>query len=355
MRPRARLFRLHSPNFCLAGVDRMSTIYVLEDGATLRKDGDQVVVVGAKSGPLLVMPLEHVEEVVILGNATLTAPLVHELLARGIGVAYFSRSGEFLGRLVPETSKNVPLRWAQFSAASQEGKALSLAKNIVEGKILNQRAILQREAREGISDLASAIEDLKALAGRVDRAQSLAELRGLEGAASARYFREWPKLIRAVGFRFPGRVKRPPTDPVNAMLSFGYTLLANAVFAACHVVGFDPYVGFLHMDRYGRPALVLDLMEELRPVLVDSLVLALINRHVVDPKDFETSLGGGCRMARPALRKFLKAWEEKRRGFVRHPVFQQEVPYWRVPELQARILARVLLGEAEEYVPFLLR
>ena len=333
----------------------MSTVYVLEDGAVVRKDGDQVVVVGAKSGPILSMPLEQVEELVILGNATLTAPLVQELLARGIGVAYFSRTGKFLGRLVPETSKNVPLRWAQFTAASDEGKTLAIAKAIVKGKLLNQRAILQREAREGVSGLASAIEDLKALVHRVDRTQSLAELRGVEGAGSALYFREWPKLIRTVGFRFPGRVKRPPTDPVNAMLSFGYTLLTNVVFAACHVVGFDPYVGFLHMDRYGRPALVLDLMEELRPVLVDSLVLALINRNMVDPEGFEEGLGGGCRMSQPTLRKFLQAWEEKRRTFVRHPVFQQEVPYWRVPELQARLLARVLLGEAEEYIPFLIR
>jgi CRISPR-associated protein Cas1 len=266
----------------------MSTVYVLEDGAIVRKDGDQIVVVGAKSGPILSMPIEQVEELVILGNATLTAPLVHELLGRGIGVAYFSRSGEFLGRLVPEISKNVPLRWAQFTAASDEGKTLAIAKSMVKGKLLNQRAILQREAREGVSGLASAIEDLKALVGRVDRVETLSELRGVEGAGSALYFREWPKLIRAVGFRFPGRVKRPPTDPVNAMLSFGYTLLANAVFAACHLVGFDPYVGFLHMDRYGRPALVLDLMEELRPVLVDSLVLALINRNMVDPEGFES-------------------------------------------------------------------
>ena len=141
----------------------MSTVYVLEDGAIVRKDGDQIVVVGAKSGPILSMPIEQVEELVILGNATLTAPLVHELLGRGIGVAYFSRSGEFLGRLVPEISKNVPLRWAQFTAASDEGKTLAIAKSMVKGKLLNQRAILQREAREGVSGLASAIEDLKAL------------------------------------------------------------------------------------------------------------------------------------------------------------------------------------------------
>ncbi|MEN3010725.1 MAG: CRISPR-associated endonuclease Cas1 [Candidatus Bipolaricaulaceae bacterium] len=333
----------------------MSALYVLEDGAVLRKEGAQVVVVGAKAGVLLKMPLEQVEEIVVVGNATVTAPLVAELLARGIGLAYFSRSGEFLGRLVPETSKNVPLRWAQFRAAADPCTALALARAMVQGKILNQRALLMRAAREGAPDLAAAIEDLKLLAERVDRAQTLDELRGLEGAASARYFREWPKLLRRVGFRFPGRVRRPPTDPVNAMLSFGYTLLANMVFAACHVVGFDPYVGYLHMDRWGRPALVLDLMEELRPVLVDSLVLALIHRDQVAPEGFETGLGGACRMDRATLRTFLQAWEERRRTLVRHPLLQQEVPYFRVPELQARILAKVLLGEAEEYVPFLTR
>lgn len=333
----------------------MSALYVLEDGAVLRKEGAQVVVVGAKAGVLLKMPLEQVEEIVVVGNATVTAPLVAELLARGIGLAYFSRSGEFLGRLVPETSKNVPLRWAQFRAAADPRAALALARAMVKGKILNQRTLLMRAAREGAPDLAAAIEDLKLLAERVDRAQTLDELRGLEGAASARYFREWPKLLRRVGFRFPGRVRRPPTDPVNAMLSFGYTLLANLVFAACHVVGFDPYVGYLHMDRWGRPALVLDLMEELRPVLVDSLVLALIHRDQVAPEGFETGLGGACRMDRATLRTFLRAWEERRRTLVRHPLLQQEVPYFRVPELQARILAKVLLGEAEEYVPFLTR
>jgi len=333
----------------------MSTLYVLEDGALLRKEGGQVVVVGAKAGVLLKMPLEQVEEIVVVGNATVTAPLVEELLSRGIGICYFSRSGQFLGRLVPETSKNVPLRFAQFRAASDPQKALCIAKGIVRGKILNQRTLLMRAAREGVSGLAGTVEDLKHLAERAGRAQNLDELRGLEGAASAHYFREWPKLIRQVGFRFPGRVRRPPTDPVNAMLSFGYTLLANTVYAACQVVGFDPYVGFLHMDRYGRPALVLDLMEELRPVLVDSLVLALINRGQVGPEGFEEGLGGGCRMSRATLRTFLAAWEDRRRTFVRHPLFDQEIPYFRVPELQARILAKVLLGELEEYVPFLIR
>lgn len=333
----------------------MSALYVLEDGAILRKEGDQVVVAGVKAGILLKMPLEQVEQIVIVGNATVTAPLVAELLTRGIEIAYFSRAGEFLGRLVPETSKNVPLRWAQFRAASDPEKSLAIARAIVKGKLLNQRTLLMRAAREGVSGLAGAVEDLKLLVARADRAQTLEELRGVEGAGSARYFKEWPNLIRKVGFRFPGRVRRPPTDPVNAMLSFGYTLLANMVFAACHVVGFDPYVGFLHMDRYGRPALVLDLMEELRPVLVDSLVLALINRGQVEPEGFETTLGGGCRMSRCTLRVFLEAWENRRRTLIQHPVLRQEVPYFRVPELQARILAKFLFGELEEYIPFLTR
>jgi len=139
------------------------------------------------------------------------------------------------------------------------------------------------------------------------------------------------------------------------MLSFGYVLLMNEVFTACHVVGFDPYLGYLHMDHYGRPALALDLMEEFRPVLVDSLVLAMINRRMVEPEDFTSELGGVKRMRPHALRKFLQTWEQKRRTFVRHPLFDREVPYWRVVELQARVLGKVLMGELEEYVPFLTR
>lgn len=333
----------------------MSTLYVIEDGAVVRKDGDQLKLFSAKDGLLLAVPLTQVEQLVLMGNVTVTAPVVRTLLDRGIGLVYLTSDGKLLGRLQPTESKNVPLRWAQFQAAADPQRSLRLAGAIVRGKILNQRTLLQRAGREGTSEIEGTIAHLRALAERVDRATALDELRGIEGAAAAAYFREWPKLIKSLGFPFPGRIRRPPTDPVNALISFGSVLLMNEALTACQIVGFDPYLGFLHMDRYGRPALALDLMEEFRPVLVDATVLAFINRRMVEPEDFETSVGGAKRLKRHALQKFLAAWEEKKRTVIRHPVFNWEVPYWRAIELQARVLGKALLGEIEDYVPFLTR
>lgn len=331
----------------------MSTIYILEQGASLRKDGQQLRVVLPSGEDLLSLPLEQVEQVLIVGHATLTAPAAQALLERCIPVTYLTTTGRILGRLQPFENKNVPLRWAQFQAAAALERTVAIARAIVKGKVFNQRCFLMRAEREGVSGLEEAIDRLKALVKKADQVKSLEEVRGIEGAAAAEYFRQWPRLIRALGFPFPGRIKRPATDPVNALLSFGYTLLLNEVTRACCVVGFDPYLGYLHMDRYGRPALALDLMEEFRPILVDSLVLAVINREMIGPEDFEGELGGAKRLRRPALKKFLQAWEQKRRTMVQHPGFGIQVPYWRVVELQARVLAKVLLGELEEYVPFL--
>lgn len=333
----------------------MSTIYVMENGATVRKDGEQLRIDLAKGETLLKMPLERLEQLVIMGNVTITAQAMKTLLQRGIPVLYITQQGKLLGKLQPFENKNIPLRWRQFEMASSPEKRFSIARSIVKGKLLNQRTLLQRAKREGVRGLEGAIQQLGILARKVDTASDVNTLRGLEGAGAAEYFRQWPNLIRQIGFRFPGRVRRPPTDPVNSMLSFGYMLLMNEVLSACHIVDFDPYLGFFHMDRYGRPALALDLMEEFRPILVDSLVLSLINRRVVEPEDFETEMGGAVRMRAHALKKFLAAWENKRRTLVRHHLFDRQVPYWRAIELQARVLARVILGEMDEYVPFLTR
>lgn len=333
----------------------MSTLYVMENGGKICKDGDRIKVATARGDTLLSMPLERLEQLVIMGNVTVTTQTIKTLLSRGIPLVFVTTQGRLLGKLQPFENKNIPLRWAQFKAASSPKVRLSIARSIVKGKLLNQRTLLQRAAREGISGLEGAIRQLGILAKKADMVSDLDELRGLEGAGASEYFRQWPKLIRQIGFRFPGRVRRPPTDPANSMLSFGYVLLMNEALSACHITGFDPYLGFLHMDRYGRPALALDLMEEFRPVLVDSLVLSLINRRVVEPEDFTSELGGATRMKPHALRKFLAAWENKRRTLVRHHVFGRQVPYWRAIELQARVLARVILGELDEYIPFLTR
>ncbi len=333
----------------------MTTLYVSEVGSMVRKDGDQLKITTPKEGTLLKMPMANLEQLVVFGNVTVSTAVIRALLDRGSGVVYLSRGGKLLGRLQSTVSKNIPLRWAQFNAASDENTRLNIAKDIVRGKLHNQRALLQRSGREGREGLEETIRHMRALVKRVDRAVTLDELRGIEGAGAAAYFRQWPRLIKTFGFPFPGRVRRPPTDPVNSLLSFGYVLLMNQVLTACEIVGFDPYVGFLHMDRYGRPALALDLMEEFRPVIVDSLVLSFINRRMAEPEDFEIGLGGVRKMKQKTLQKFLSAWETKRRTLVQHPIFAKQVPYWRIIELQARVMGKRLIGEAERYVPFLSR
>jgi CRISPR-associated protein Cas1 len=215
---------------------------------------------------------------------------------------------------------------------------------------------MQRAAREGANtDLTFPIYQLRATVKRLARARSIDEVRGIEGSGSAIYFQWFEKLIKTEGFSFPGRVRRPPTDPVNALLSFGYVLLQKDLQAVCNIVGFDPYIGYLHADRHGKPSLALDLMEEFRPVLVDSLVLRLINKRMIAQSDFEVTLGQVHRMKKEALKVFLRAYEEKKRTEIKHPSFGYRTTYWRSLELQARVLAKVLLSELDHYVPFLIR
>jgi CRISP-associated protein Cas1 len=333
----------------------MTTLYVSEVGAMVHKDGDQIKITAPKEGTLLKMPLSNLEQLVLLGNVTVSTAAVRSLLEKGAGLLYLSRGGKLLGRLESTVSKNIPLRWAQFQAVADADTRLAIAKDIVRGKLHNQRTLLQRSGRGGVDRLEKTVSHIKALVKRVEQVKTLNELRGIEGAAAAAYFRQWPQLIKTLGFPFSGRVRRPPTDPVNSLISFGYVLLMNEVLTACQVVGFDPYLGFLHMDRYGRPALALDLMEEFRPVIVDSLVLSFINRRMVEPEDFEIGLGGVRRMKPSTLKKFLAAWEAKRATLITHPIFDRQVPYWRLVELQARLMGKRLTGEAEHYVPFLNR
>jgi CRISPR-associated protein Cas1 len=182
-------------------------------------------------------------------------------------------------------------------------------------------------------------------------AETLDQIRGHEGDASAAYFGVFDALIKADGFRFEKRIKRPPRDPVNAMLSFGYTLLMHDLMAAAQIVGLDPYVGFLHADRHGKPSLALDLMEEFRSIIVDSIVLTLVNKRMIAPDEFDAQLGGVVLMAEKARKTFLRQYEERKMTEFQHPIFQYKVTYLRAFELQTRILAKALAGEIEHYVP----
>jgi CRISPR-associated protein Cas1 len=333
----------------------MSTLYVNEKGAVVRVTGERVQVTRQRER-LLDVPMIKVDQLVLLGRVGITSPALRALMERHIEVVYLSGSGKYLGRFVPPVSKNLILRKAQFRASEDPAQTVELARGFVRGKLLNMRTLLQRSARGSpAEELEKAVDQIQALMKRLSQVAAVDEIRGLEGAGTAVYFGVFDRLIKAEGWRFARRVKRPPTDPVNAMLSFGYVLLTNDLTSACQIVGFDPYVGYLHADRYGKPALALDLMEEFRPVIVDSLVLTLINKRMITSKDFEAQPGGVFRMKDRAKRTFLQAYEERKRVEIKHPVFGYKVEYRRCFELQARILAKALRGEIERYVPFLIK
>ncbi len=264
--------------------------------------------------------------------------------------------GHYIGRIEPAFSKNSVLRRAQYAAAFDAEHTLTLARGFVAGKLANLRVTLLRAARntDGL-DVDSAVDAIRRAERGVERTENIDTLRGHEGEGSAAYFGVFHQLIKAEGVAFPKRVRRPPTDPVNALLSFGYALLANDIHAAVQVLGFDPYCGYLHADRYGRPSLALDLMEEFRPIIVDTVVLACLNKRVLQSTDFEVSLGEVHRLKPEARKKFLVQYEERKQTEIQHPVFAYRVTYQRCFELQARILAKRIQGEIEQYKPFVVR
>ena len=249
----------------------MSTLYITQQDTVLRKV-DERLKVTSNGQTLLDIPLIKVSQVLIFGRVTVTPATVATLMEHGVGLCYLSEHGRYVGRLEPQISKNSLLRVEQWRAAFDEQRKLNIARQCVLGKLANMRVMLLRSNRELVRpELTNAIDRLKDAERAAEKCHDLDVLRGHEGEGSAAYFSVFRHLIKQA-LRFPGRVRRPPTDPVNAMLSFGYTLLHNDLHGACNVVGFDPYVGYLHADRYGRANLPLDLMEEFRPIVIDSVV-----------------------------------------------------------------------------------
>jgi CRISPR-associated protein Cas1 len=259
----------------------------MEQNATVSKEGGRLLI--KKEGAVSqTIHLFKLEQVVLFGNIFLTPAVIRHLLKEGIDTAFMTRRGRYLGRLQSALGKNIILRREQFRKIEDTDFCLKTAKSMVKGKLANLRAVLMRlnRTRENI-DLDNHILSLRNLTGKIDEVETLESLRGYEGRGTAVYFEGFSKGFLAEGFEFPGRVRRPPTDPVNALLSLGYTLLLNQVIAAVSLVGFDPYFGTLHSMDYGRPSLALDLMEEWRPTIVDTLVLSVFNLKALIPSDFE--------------------------------------------------------------------
>lgn len=260
----------------------MTTLYVTEEHAFVRKQG-MTLVIKRSDGESTRIPLERVDQVVCVGDVSWSGAAVRELSDSGIGIACLSNHGQWVGRWEPRETKTVPLRRAQYRASDDPVLSLKLARGFVGGKIRNSRALLLRARRDGMLEGDREIDQLVRLRDMVETAGSLDILRGIEGEAASVYFRAYGRVISRNGFSFSKRVRRPPDDAANSMLSFGYTLLAANCSAAGRTVGFDAHIGFLHRDRYGRESLALDLCEEFRPIVVDALVAAIINKRVLTP------------------------------------------------------------------------
>ena len=320
----------------------LNTVYVTTEGASLRKDGENFVaeVDGVERARV---PFHMMSSVVVFGAIFVSPPLMQALAFLGITIVLLDRAGRFQARIEGPVSGNVLLRRAQYRASENPDE---IVRSIVSAKVANQRAVLQRALRDYGAEMAAdqraridAIVDR--LAQILRRAAFTNEgvdvLRGAEGEAAQNYFSIFGDLIRSpdAEIRFSGRSRRPPLDPVNALLSFLYTLLTHDCRSAAEGVGLDPAVGFLHRDRPGRPSLALDLMEELRPILADRLALSLFNRRQLRARDFETRDGGAVFLSDDGRRTVLTAWQERKKEERRHPFLEEPAPFGLVPHLQA--------------------
>jgi len=339
----------------------LNTLYVTTQQAYVHLDHDtlRVEVEGATQ---LQVPLHHLGAVVCFGDVLLSPALLHRCAEDGRQVVLLDRNGRFKCRIEGPVSGNVHLRLAQYQAANDPLKPAVIARNIVAAKIQNARQVVLRSARESddaqdAQRLGECAVTLAAALPRLAENTDLNQIRGVEGDAARAYFAVFTSMIRQGrdAFRMDQRSRRPPRDPINALLSFLYALLLNDCVAGAEGVGLDPQMGFLHALRSGRPALGLDLMEEFRPILADRVVLTLVNRQQVTPADFASRPGGAVHLTDDARKTVLIAFQKRKQDAVEHSMLRQQVPLGLLPHVQARLLARHLRGDIEEYVPFFYR
>lgn len=334
----------------------MGTAYITQEDAFIGKT-DERLTVKADKKKLLDIPLLKLEGIVILGRATISPMVVNELLQRHIPLTFLTQTGRYLGRLEPEFTKNIFVRKAQWAASGNTPQAIHLVQGFVRGKLKNYRHALQRKVRDFSQlNLDSEIFRLEDTINSIESTYKIDSLRGLEGTGSAIYFGSFPKLITNPNFSFPCRNRRPPTDPMNALLSLGYSLLRHDIQSAVNIVGFDPYLGYLHVEHYGRPALALDLMEEFRPLIVDAMVFKMINKQLLTPDHFETEpISNAVSLTKEGLKTFLRNYEEKKQTQFKHPVFKRKCSYQEAFEMQARLIAKYLMGETDKYPPLIIQ
>jgi CRISPR-associated protein Cas1 len=339
----------------------LNTLYVTTQGAYLARERESVLV-RVEQETRFRTPIHVLEAIVCFGRVGISPGLMGLCGEKGVGVSFLTESGRFLARVVGATSGNVLLRREQYRRADNLDAAADVARSCVIAKVANCRASLLRSAR-GLKDtdarkpLRDSADRLRQTFDELDAAADLESVRGIEGMAARTYFNVLDHMILSQKeyFSFQGRSRRPPLDPVNCLLSFVYTLLLHDVITACETVGLDPAVGFLHRDRPGRPSLALDLMEELRPVLADRLVLSLINTRQVHGKGFVTTETNAVRMDDATRKTVLTSFQKRKQEKLTHPFLDEKVTFGLVTMLQARLMARFLRGDLDAYPPFVWR
>ena len=365
----------------------MATLYVTETGVQVHKQGQRLLVQRG-SEVLQDIPMIKVDRVVLMGKSvSITTPTLFALTNRKIGVYYLTGQGKFILRTVGEEHHHSRLRQAQIRASDDTVRSLSLARSIVQGKVHNQRVLVRRHS-EGEPWARKALVQMDEMRRQVDASPNLDVLRGCEGLAAKQYFHLLRQIFRPPSdgrtWGFERRVYYPPTDPINALFSFGYTLLLNNLVSACQITGLDPDIGFFHAIDYNKPAMALDLEEEFRSVIVDSIVLAAINRPIFRLGDFEmghplrnkageassqdvlsvpqagvspskTTVPRPIYLKDSARRRFIDIYENRVNEQVIYPPSGERTTYRRIFELQAYAMARVILGETEHYMPFMIR
>jgi CRISP-associated protein Cas1 len=344
------------PRRLIPGRDDALPLYVNSPGARVGKRGAELVV-EHRDGTKETTRIGNTSHVALYGRVQISTQALQDLCARGITVSYLTSGGWLNAITRGMDHKNVELRRLQFAAAADPARCLTLARRFVTVKIRNCRTLVRRNAVDAPEHV---IDRLRSLVASAGSAPNLPSLLGVEGTAARLYFEAFATMLRPPdathrwAFDFDGRNRRPPRDPVNALLSFGYSQLARDVVVTLMAVGFDPYMGFYHQPRYGRPALALDVMEEFRPLVVDSVVLSAVNTGVLDAGDFIVR-GGAVALTKAGRAAFLRAYERRMDELVSHPVFGYRISYRRVLEVQVRLLARYLVGEIPDFPPFATR
>lgn len=337
----------------------LNTLFVTSEDIYLSLDGENVVA-NRENTVVARYPLHTLSAILSFSYKGASPALMGACCARGISLSFCTPRGKFLARVTGEANGNVLLRRTQYRAADDVDRSCRIARCMVFGKVYNSRWSLERFKRDHGMRVDGAVltqtsGKLKALLPGIAAEVDLDALRGLEGAAATLYFGAFPQMILgdAALFAFSGRSRRPPRDPINALLSFAYSLLAHDCASGLEGVGLDAYVGFLHRDRPGRSSLALDLMEELRPCMAERFVLSLVNNRMLKASDFEWRESGGVYLKEDARRLFLSKWQERKKESITHPFLREKLPWGLVPYVQALLLARYLREDLDAYPPFL--